>query len=173
MTAQADRNQSEAKKAEAGPKQRKLLKTTKPKRRKLLTTETETARAAENMNRNGANRWQQRTKTAQAAENESQAKHGHCNTTTVFYGVTRTRAQGNHEIKSRKANESKESVGYTKLDAVVQPRLCKSQGTEVIRKSGLPFSLLAPPNPPRKGGLKKKLKSLPFRGRFSGGFSLI
>jgi hypothetical protein len=46
MTAQADRNQSEAKKAEAGPKQRKLLKTTK----------TETAQAADNRNRNGASR---------------------------------------------------------------------------------------------------------------------
>ena len=60
----------------------------------------------------------------------------------------------NHEIKSRKASESKESVNYTKLDAVVQPRLCKSQGTEVIRKSGLPFSLLGPPNPPGREGLK-------------------
>jgi hypothetical protein len=46
MTAQADQNRSEAKKAEAGPKQRKLLTTTK----------TETAQAADNRNRNGASR---------------------------------------------------------------------------------------------------------------------
>jgi hypothetical protein len=81
-------------------------------------------------------------KTARAAEKRSQAENEHCNTTAIFYGVTGTRTQGNHEINSRKASESKESGNYTKLDAFVQPRLCTSQGTEAIRKSTLPFSLL-------------------------------
>ena len=71
MTAQADRNQSEAKKAEAGPKQRKLLK----------TMDQNGASRGKQRNRNGLNRRKQRpkrrkprkttTETAQAAENEA------------------------------------------------------------------------------------------------------
>jgi hypothetical protein len=114
-----------------GPKRREPQKTTKPKRVKPLKTTTKTAQAAEN----------KRTETAQAAETKESRKralqHDH--------GILRSNGETGvrkPQISNRKANESKGSVSYTKLDAFVQLRLGRSQGTEVIRKSGLPFSLL-------------------------------
>ncbi|HVW94848.1 MAG TPA: hypothetical protein VHA56_02605 [Mucilaginibacter sp.] len=62
-------------------------------------------------------------------------------------GILRSNAKTgaeNEETGTREGNESKQSVMYTKLDAFVQLRLGRSQRTEDIRKSTLPFSFFSP-----------------------------
>jgi hypothetical protein len=62
----------------------------------------------------------------------------------IFYGVTQQgtmiRKQSKPETATTRANRSI----YTKLGAFDQLRLSRGQGTEVIRKSVLPFSILGP-----------------------------
>jgi hypothetical protein len=66
--------------------------------------------------------------------------------------------QKKKEIGIRKDDESKGSVKYTKLDAFVQLRLDRSQGTEAIRKSTLPFSLYRGGLRPLEGCKVERLK---------------
>jgi len=71
---------------------------------------------ADNNDQNGASR-----------RKRSQAENGHCNTTAVFYGVTRTRAQGT--TKSEAARLTKVRIGG-------RPAQVKIREVITVRKSG-------------------------------------
>jgi hypothetical protein len=113
-----------------GPKRREPLKTTKPKRVKPLKTTTETARAADN----------KRPKRRKPLTTKGSRKQALQHDRGILRSNANTGAR-KQEIGIREDDESRGSVDYTKLDAVVQLRLGRSQGTEAIRKSTLPFSL--------------------------------
>ena len=104
---------------------------------------TETAKAADN-----------KTETAQAADNkEPKRRKPQTTKRSLTQALQHARAilrsnantdAENEETGTRKGDESKQSVNYTKLGAFEQLRLRKSQETEDIRKSTLPFSFLGP-----------------------------
>jgi len=65
---------------------------------------------ADNNDQNGASR-----------RKRSQAENGHCNTTAVFYGVTRTRAQGNKKsAAARLTSDSERQQGVAAYQAYTE-----------------------------------------------------
>ena len=59
----------------------------------------------------------------------------------VFYGVTQQGTMRRKQSKTARTKTRANRSTYTKLGASAQLRLSRGQGTEVIRKSVLPFSI--------------------------------